>query len=90
MVGSGANPPINLKKLLATGIGAEPIRLSTLKLFTKTFRPLGFRNDAFSPLYGLAENVVMISYMKEIRISCTTSKHSCIAVGSRESFPQGT
>ncbi len=85
---SGANFPIDLKKLVVAGIGTERIRLRTLKLFTKTFTPLGFRRDAFTPSYGQAENVLTISYMKEIRISAA-SKHSCVAVGSRELFSQG-
>ncbi len=85
---SGTEPRIDLKKLLVAGIGAEPIRLHTLKLFTKTFMPLGFQRDAFVPLYGLAESVLMISYMKEIHISADT-KRSCVAVGSRELFTQG-
>ncbi len=36
----------------------------------------------------MVENVLMISYMKEICISAAT-KHSRVAVGSRELFTQG-
>jgi acyl-CoA synthetase (AMP-forming)/AMP-acid ligase II/acyl carrier protein len=38
---------------------AEPVRASTLDLFSRTFAPFGFRSDAFCPCYGLAESTVM-------------------------------
>ncbi|MGB5772601.1 MAG: AMP-binding protein [Crocosphaera sp.] len=41
--------------------GAEPIRAETLERFAKTFAPSGFRWQAFSSGYGMAESVVGIS-----------------------------
>src|SRR5437870_8710838 len=41
--------------------GAEPIRETTLRRFTETFAPHGFRGEAFSPCYGLAEATLLIS-----------------------------
>jgi acyl-CoA synthetase (AMP-forming)/AMP-acid ligase II/acyl carrier protein len=35
--------------------GAEPIRARTLHTFAQRFSPLGFRDSAFLPCYGLAE-----------------------------------
>jgi acyl-CoA synthetase (AMP-forming)/AMP-acid ligase II len=35
--------------------GAEPVRARTLDRFTETFAPLGFRPEAMTPCYGLAE-----------------------------------
>jgi acyl-CoA synthetase (AMP-forming)/AMP-acid ligase II/acyl carrier protein len=40
---------------------AEPIRRSTLQRFTETFAPCGFRAEAFSPAYGLAEFTVKVT-----------------------------
>ncbi len=41
--------------------GAEPINHETLKKFTATFRPYGFRPEAFYPCYGMAEATLIIS-----------------------------
>ncbi len=41
--------------------GAEPIRPSTLRRFTDTFRPAGFRPETFVPGYGLAEATLVVS-----------------------------
>src|SRR5918992_3181056 len=41
--------------------GAEPVRIETLKRFTKTFEPCGFRWEAFWPAYGLAEATLVVS-----------------------------
>ncbi|MFE9442316.1 fatty acyl-AMP ligase [Streptomyces sp. NPDC006602] len=41
--------------------GAEPVRPATLRRFTATFAPAGFRREAFYPCYGLAESTVMVT-----------------------------
>ncbi len=41
--------------------GAEPIRPTTLRRFSETFSRFGFRPNAFSPSYGLAEAVLGVS-----------------------------
>lgn len=41
--------------------GAEPIRPSTFRRFSKTFSRFGFRSEAFAPSYGLAEAVLAVS-----------------------------
>ncbi|MDQ1042742.1 acyl-CoA synthetase (AMP-forming)/AMP-acid ligase II [Streptomyces sp. V4I2] len=41
--------------------GAEPVRPATLRRFTETFAPAGFRREAFYPCYGLAESTVMVT-----------------------------
>ncbi|MGQ3083130.1 MAG: non-ribosomal peptide synthetase [Hydrogenophaga sp.] len=41
--------------------GAEPIRPNTLRKFAEAFAPSGFRPEAFSPSYGLAEAVLAVS-----------------------------
>jgi acyl-CoA synthetase (AMP-forming)/AMP-acid ligase II/acyl carrier protein len=41
--------------------GAEPIRASTIERFTTAFAPHGFRREAFTPCYGLAEATLLVS-----------------------------
>jgi acyl-CoA synthetase (AMP-forming)/AMP-acid ligase II len=36
-------------------ISAEPVRMQTIRQFTEAFQHLGFRLNAFTPAYGLAE-----------------------------------
>ncbi len=45
--------------------GAEPIRAETLERFAKTFAPCGFRWQALSGGYGMAESVMGISLGKK-------------------------
>lgn len=40
---------------------SEPVRMSSMTDFTKRFAAAGFREDAFVPLYGLAESTVFTS-----------------------------
>jgi acyl-CoA synthetase (AMP-forming)/AMP-acid ligase II len=41
--------------------GAEPVRGDTMRRFAAAFAPFGFRADAFTPCYGLAEATLMVS-----------------------------
>ncbi|MEM9271673.1 MAG: fatty acyl-AMP ligase [Cyanobacteria bacterium P01_F01_bin.143] len=41
--------------------GAEPINYTSLEKFATTFRPYGFRPEAFYPCYGMAEATLIIS-----------------------------
>ncbi len=41
--------------------GAEPVRAQTIRRFTETFAPCGFRPEAFYPTYGMAEATLLIS-----------------------------
>jgi acyl-CoA synthetase (AMP-forming)/AMP-acid ligase II len=41
--------------------GAEPVRARTLARFAAAFAPQGFRREAFTPCYGLAEATLMVS-----------------------------
>lgn len=41
--------------------GAEAIRTSTLDRFCERFGKCGFRRDAFSPIYGLAESTLVVT-----------------------------
>jgi acyl-CoA synthetase (AMP-forming)/AMP-acid ligase II len=50
---------LDLSSLSAVITGAEPIRAAGLRAFADAFAPAGFRPEAFSPAYGLAEATVM-------------------------------
>lgn len=47
--------------------GAEPVLPATLSGFTERFRPCGFRAEAFSPVYGLAECAVGLAFPPLLR-----------------------
>ncbi|MCS7304740.1 MAG: AMP-binding protein [Thermoguttaceae bacterium] len=42
-------------------VGAEPVWPETIERFIETFRPYGFRPEAFLPAYGLAEAVLNVT-----------------------------
>lgn len=42
-------------------VGAEPVWPKTIERFIETFRPYGFRPEAFLPAYGLAEAVLNVT-----------------------------
>ena len=41
--------------------GAEPVRVATMQRFAEAFAPAGFRQQAFRPVYGLAEATLLVS-----------------------------
>ncbi|HEV2864403.1 MAG TPA: AMP-binding protein, partial [Pyrinomonadaceae bacterium] len=41
--------------------GAEPVRSETMERFAAAFEPCGFRREAFSPCYGLAESTLIVT-----------------------------
>jgi acyl-CoA synthetase (AMP-forming)/AMP-acid ligase II len=41
--------------------GAEPVRATSLAAFADAFAPAGFRLEAFTPVYGLAEATLLVS-----------------------------
>jgi fatty-acyl-CoA synthase len=46
----------------AAGVGAEMIRIDTLKSFSDKFASAGFSERAFLPCYGLAESTLAVSF----------------------------
>ena len=52
---------LELSSWQVAGNGAEPIRAGTLRRFTETFAPCGFRARAFYPAYGMAEATLLIT-----------------------------
>ena len=45
--------------------GAEPIASDTIDRFAEAFAPAGFRREAFSPAYGMAEFTLLISLKRQ-------------------------
>ncbi|MBB1259194.1 AMP-binding protein [Streptomyces alkaliterrae] len=41
--------------------GAEPVRADTVRRFAEAFAPAGFRQSAFRPSFGLAENTLLVT-----------------------------
>ena len=52
---------LNLSSWRAATNGAEPVCASTLERFAARFAPYGFRREALSPVYGLAEGTLAVA-----------------------------
>ncbi|GAB3213929.1 Acyl-CoA synthetase (AMP-forming)/AMP-acid ligase II [Marinactinospora thermotolerans DSM 45154] len=52
---------LDLSSLRSAINGAEPVRARTLRAFTRRFAPVGFRQEAFQPSYGLAEATLLVA-----------------------------
>jgi acyl-CoA synthetase (AMP-forming)/AMP-acid ligase II/acyl carrier protein len=52
---------LDLSSLKKAINAAEPVQPTTLNEFTKQFSPYGFREEAFTPAYGLAEATVFVT-----------------------------
>ncbi|WP_299017667.1 AMP-binding protein [uncultured Photobacterium sp.] len=48
--------------------GAEPVSPSTIKRFTERFGKYGFRPETMSPVYGLAESSVGLTFPTDVRL----------------------
>lgn len=58
---------LDLSSLRVAANGAEPVRWDTVRAFTGTFAPAGFRSSAMCPGYGLAENTLKATGSREDR-----------------------
>lgn len=52
---------LDLSRWTLAFCGAEPVRADTLRRFSEYFAPAGFRAEAFSPCYGLAESTLFVT-----------------------------
>lgn len=52
---------LDLSQWQVASVGAEPVRAETLERFARTFKPCGFRREAFYPCYGMAETTLIVS-----------------------------
>ncbi len=53
---------LDLSSLRMVANGAEPVSAETIRRFTERFQPYGFRPEAMTPVYGLAENAVGLAF----------------------------
>ncbi|MGI9316971.1 MAG: AMP-binding protein [bacterium] len=53
---------IDLSSLRMVANGAEPVSVETIQKFTERFKPYGFRPEAMTPVYGLAESSVGLAF----------------------------
>ncbi len=53
---------VDLSSWLLALVGAEPITASTLSRFYERFRAYGLRREAFTPVYGLAEASLAVTF----------------------------
>ena len=53
---------LDLSRLRCAMTGAEPISPQILRDFTAAFAPCGFRDEAWFPVYGLAEATVAVTF----------------------------
>lgn len=53
---------LDLSCVRVAGCGAEPIQAETLRAFARRFGAVGFRESAFVPSYGMAENTLAIAF----------------------------
>ena len=59
-----AEAGLDLRPWECAMIGAEPISPGLLQRFAQAFRAVGFRAEAFFPVYGLAEATVAVTFPK--------------------------
>lgn len=52
---------LDLSRLSTVMNGAEPVQAATMQAFAEVFAPVGFRREAFMPVYGLAEATLLVS-----------------------------
>jgi 1-acyl-sn-glycerol-3-phosphate acyltransferase len=63
--------------------GAEPVQPATLERFAARFAPYGFRREALSPVYGLAENSLGVTFSTPGRgpMLDRVRRHECFEKG---------
>ncbi|MFD4509085.1 fatty acyl-AMP ligase [Streptomyces sp. NPDC058457] len=64
---NGVPARLDLSSLRVAANGAEPVRWSVVRAFTRTFAGAGFRPEAMCPGYGLAENTLKVTGSPEDR-----------------------
>jgi fatty-acyl-CoA synthase len=53
---------LDLSSLRVAGCGAEPIQAATLREFARALAPVGFKETAYLPSYGMAESTLAITF----------------------------
>ena len=63
-IGEEQRAGLNLSSWRVAYNGSEPVRIETMKKFSRAFSPCGFRFNAFCPVYGLAESTALATATK--------------------------
>ncbi len=71
--------------------GAEPVAPGVLRTFLKRFGPYGFAAEALTPVYGLSEAALAVTFSDLDRIFTTTrfNRHSLATDGTAKANPDG-
>ena len=64
---------LDFSSLKALLIGAEPISVKTMQEFVEAIKPFGFRPEAMTPGYGMAEATLAISFAELMKQSKVTA-----------------
>ncbi|MBK3576491.1 amino acid adenylation domain-containing protein [Streptomyces sp. MBT65] len=89
---------IDLSRWRVAFTGSEPISARTLERFPRAFADLGFRTEAFTPCYGLAESTLLVSSspvgapprVTELGVSCGHPVEEVVIVDHDGSPVEGT
>lgn len=57
----------DLSKIKIAGIGGDMIHADQLEIFSKTLAPTGFKQQSFTPSYGMAESTLLVAYRHGIK-----------------------
>lgn len=60
---------LDLSSWVSASCGGEPIRMSTLDHFARTYEPYGFRRESFTTGYGLTESGLQATFSLGIKAS---------------------
>jgi acyl-CoA synthetase (AMP-forming)/AMP-acid ligase II len=70
-------------------VGAEPLRVRTLAAFAERFGPFGFRAEALTPAYGLAEATLAVTMAAGGVPRCVTLRRPEVGLGQPVAVEQG-
>ncbi|MEV6975746.1 amino acid adenylation domain-containing protein [Kitasatospora sp. NPDC093806] len=70
--------------------GAEPVRAETFRRFAEAYAPAGFRAEAFTPCYGLAEATLIVSCKPHGTAPARYSAPNELLAGGTEATPGTT
>jgi acyl-CoA synthetase (AMP-forming)/AMP-acid ligase II len=59
---------LDLSSWVSAGSGGEPVRMSTVEQFCKTYEPYGFKRESFGTGYGLTESGLQGTQSRGIKI----------------------
>ena len=85
-VGDDELQGVDLSSWLIALDGAEPVAASTLTRFYERFRAFGFRREALTPVYGLAEASLAVTFSRPDRPFTSRRFDGAALVGKEEAI----